>query len=87
MQKHSFELFPLFRTQKMVDSDLGNEENTPIVATTQKAPPKCAVWCTADDVALVSALTAKQAAGNQADNGWKPVVWTAAAVALRGSEL
>ncbi|KAH9980720.1 hypothetical protein BJV74DRAFT_728984, partial [Russula compacta] len=46
-----------------------------------------AVWCAADDAALVSALTAEQAAGNQADNGWKPVVWTAAAVALCGSEL
>ena len=51
-------------------------------------PPKKknAIWSTADDTTMVQVLTEQQAAGNQADNNWKSVVWNACAEALSGSE-
>jgi hypothetical protein len=47
---------------------------------------KKAVWKSADDKALVECLKQQQLEGNQSDNGFKPVAWTAAAFALKGSE-
>ena len=38
-------------------------------------PPKKARWSSADDNTLVQILIAQQAAGNQADGGWKAVVY------------
>jgi hypothetical protein len=52
----------------------------------QSKLPKKAKWSSADDNALLSVLKAQQAAGNQADNNWKKVVWVAAEQALAGSE-
>ena len=46
-----------------------------------------AIWTLQDDTDLVECLTEQQALGNQADNNWKAVVWTAAAEQLVGSEL
>ena len=46
-----------------------------------------AIWTLQDDTDLVECLTEQQALGNQADNNWKVVVWTAAAEQLMGSEL
>lgn len=51
-----------------------------------KGPPKKAKWSIADDNTLIETLKAQQAAGNQADNNWKKVVWVAAQEALVGSE-
>lgn len=48
--------------------------------------PKKARWSTVDDNTLVDVLNTQQAAGNQADNSWKKVVWIAAEQALAGSE-
>ena len=53
---------------------------------TKSASRKNAVWSLADDKLLVEVLTEQQAAGNQADNSWKGVVWVAAALKLQGSE-
>ena len=53
----------------------------------KSAPRKNAVWSLADDKTLIKVLTEQQAAGNQADNNWKGVVWVAAAQRLEGSEL
>ena len=58
-------------------------------AQTTKAPctpPKKAKWTSADDVTLIVTLQDEQAKGNQADNSWKAVVWTACEQALTGSE-
>ncbi|KAF9230821.1 hypothetical protein BU15DRAFT_8049, partial [Melanogaster broomeanus] len=41
-----------------------------------------AVWTDKDDETLVSVLRIQKDAGNQARNGWKPSVWTAAAAKL-----
>ena len=51
-----------------------------------KGPPKKAKWSTGDDNTLIEVLKAQQAAGNQADNNWKKVVWVAAEQSLAGSE-
>ena len=48
--------------------------------------PKKAVWTSSDDATLVQNLVEQQAAGNQADNNWKSVVWNACIQALAGSE-
>lgn len=52
-------------------------------APTPKRPH--AIWTSADDETLVGVLKAQRTAGNQADNGWKKVAWTAAAAALVGA--
>jgi hypothetical protein len=49
-------------------------------------PPKQMKWSAENSAELIRVLT-EQAAGNQADNAWKGCVWTAAELALRGSEL
>ncbi|KAF9233541.1 Myb/SANT-like DNA-binding domain-containing protein [Melanogaster broomeanus] len=41
-----------------------------------------AVWTDKDDETLVSVLRIQKDAGNQAGNGWKPSVWTAAVAKL-----
>jgi len=46
---------------------------------------KKAAWNDADDKTLMDVLTEQQAAGNQADNNWKGVVWVIAALKLKGS--
>jgi hypothetical protein len=75
---------------------LENKENIPLkpkkipVPKKEKrstAPPKKAKWSAADDATLIEALKQQARLGNQADNSWKQVVWTAAETALRGSEL
>ena len=48
--------------------------------------PKKAIWSHADDATLVRVLTAQAAAGNQADNNWKGMVWQACTTELAGSE-
>ena len=48
--------------------------------------PKRVVWKSTDDGVLVGVLTEQASAGNQSDNGWKSLVWTAASLALEGSE-
>jgi hypothetical protein len=53
---------------------------------TPKAP-KRVVWKSADDGVLVGVLTEQASTGHQSDNGWKSLVWTAASLALEGSEL
>jgi hypothetical protein len=50
-------------------------------------PPKQTKWSPENSAELIRVLTEQQAAGNQADNSWKGCVWTAAELALRGSEL
>ncbi|KAF9493225.1 hypothetical protein BDN71DRAFT_1376645, partial [Pleurotus eryngii] len=45
-----------------------------------------AIWTDANDKALLDCLLEQQAAGNQGDNGWKTLVWTAAEESLKGSE-
>lgn len=50
---------------------------------TEPAGKKKAVWSPEDDKALLYCLLEQQAAGNQGDNGWKKVVWTAAVEALK----
>ncbi|KAH7905762.1 hypothetical protein BJ138DRAFT_1227040 [Hygrophoropsis aurantiaca] len=55
-------------------------------SNTDKKTPRNAKWTTADDATLVATLREQQAAGNQADSGWKASVWVAAAQALAGSE-
>ena len=44
-------------------------------------------WKSSDDGVLVGVLTEQASAGHQSDNGWKALVWTAASLALQGSEL
>jgi hypothetical protein len=39
-------------------------------------------WSTQDDRILVETLLAQKAAGNQAQSGWKPTVWSAVAASL-----
>jgi len=70
--------------------DPGKENTTPSNYESAKPAPslrKNAVWSPADDKTLVDVLTEQQAAGNQADNNWKGVVWVAAALKLKGSEV
>ena len=43
-------------------------------------------WRKEGDHVLIDTLRIQQSKGNQADSGWKRVVWTACEVALRGSE-
>ena len=50
-------------------------------------PPKQTKWSPENSAELIRVLTEQQAAGNQADNAWKGCVWTAAEIALCGSEL
>jgi hypothetical protein len=81
------------RTKKTGNKEnSGSELNTPSGTaeqplTTDKKPPRNAKWTTADDATLVATLREQQAAGNQADSGWKACVWVAAAQALAGSEV
>jgi hypothetical protein len=49
--------------------------------------PKKAKWLSSDDATLIKTLQDEQEKGNQADNNWKKVVWTACEHALAGSEL
>jgi hypothetical protein len=42
-------------------------------------------WDANDDDILLRVLRAEKEKGNQADSGWKKVVWTAAAAALEAS--
>ena len=52
-----------------------------------KRAPKRVIWKSSDDGVLVGVLTEQASAGHQSDNGWKALVWTAASLALQGSEL
>jgi hypothetical protein len=52
----------------------------------QAASRKKASWKLADDETLLECLRQQQAAGHQSDTGFKPVAWTACALALKGSE-
>lgn len=47
---------------------------------------KKASWKLVDDETLLECLRQQQAAGHQSDTGFKPVAWTACALALKGSE-
>jgi len=76
----------------MSSNNSGNKENTPpnapsTTATLPAPPAKKAIWTARDDATLVQCLIEQQALGNQADNSWKKVTWTACAEALAGSEL
>jgi hypothetical protein len=55
-------------------------------ATPAPATRKKASWKPADDEILLECLRQQQAAGHQSDTGFKPVTWTACALALRDSE-
>jgi hypothetical protein len=69
---------------KKTQIDESDKENSS--RNTAKAP-KRAVWKSTDDGVLVAVLTEQASAGHQSDNGWKSLVWTAASLALEGSEL
>ena len=69
-----------FTHATMPSSTQSNKENPPV------SKGKKAIWTDADDKALLDCLLEQQAAGNQGDNGWKTLVWTAAEESLKGSE-
>ncbi|KAJ8693953.1 hypothetical protein PTI98_008890 [Pleurotus ostreatus] len=69
-----------FTHAPMPSSTQSNKENPPVLKG------KKAIWTDADDKALLDCLLEQQAAGNQGDNGWKTLVWTAAEESLKGSE-
>lgn len=73
---------------KLVPKESGKENLTlkGSASAAKSALRKNAIWNTADDKTLVDILTEQQAAGNQADNNWKGVVWVAAALKLKGSK-
>lgn len=48
---------------------------------------KNARWSKEDDRVFVDVLKDQQSKGNQADNGWKRIVWTACEQALRNGEI
>lgn len=47
-----------------------------------KTPKRCR-WSTDDDRVLVETLLTQKAAGNQAQSGWKSIVWSAVATELK----
>jgi hypothetical protein len=47
---------------------------------------KNAKWSREDDAVFIDLLTTHQSKGNQSDNGWKKIVWTACEEALRVGE-
>ena len=71
-------------TAKKTQIDESDKENGG-----KKTPraPKRVVWKSGDDGILIGVLMEQASAGNQSDNGWKSLVWTAASLALEGSEL
>ena len=73
---------------KLPPKESGKENIAPKepASAAKSAPRKNAIWSSADDKTLVEVLTELQAAGNQADNNWKGVVWVTAALKLKGSE-
>jgi hypothetical protein len=73
---------------KLPPKESGKENLAPkgSASAVKSAPRKNAIWSATDDKTLVDVLTEQQAAGNQADNNWKGVVWVAAALKLKGSE-
>jgi hypothetical protein len=46
-------------------------------------PPKRCRWSSQDDRILVETLLTQKAAGNQAQSGWKTIVWSAVAAELK----
>lgn len=56
-------------------------------AQAPKKPPKQAKWSSDDDAVFIEVLTEQATEGKTSDNGWKSSVWTAAMVALKGSEM
>jgi len=46
-----------------------------------------AVWKSQDSALLIDTLLKEREAGHQSDTGFKPVAWTACAIALKGSEV
>ena len=50
--------------------------------TLTKMPKRCR-WSAQDDRTLDETLLTQKAAGNQAQSGWKPVVWNAVAAELK----
>ena len=55
-------------------------------ATPAPASRKKASWKPVDDEILLECLRQQQAAGHQLDTGFKPVAWTACALALKDSD-
>jgi hypothetical protein len=56
------------------------------LSTPAPASRKKATWKPTDDQTLLECLRQQQAAGHQSDTGFKPVAWTACALALKDSE-
>jgi hypothetical protein len=46
-----------------------------------------AVWRSQDSTLLIDTLLKEREAGHQSDTGFKPVAWTACALALQGSDV
>ena len=53
----------------------------------KKEKRKKTKWSAAEDAELVSVLREQQKLGNQADSGWKPIVWTKVVEALMKNHL
>jgi hypothetical protein len=59
---------------------LDNTNVTQVAGTSRRRSGPKAVWTADDDKLIISTLRDEKDKGNQADSGWKKVVWVACAV-------
>jgi hypothetical protein len=70
-------------------TNTGNPDAEPAAQALRGKPSKStkAVWRSQDSALLIDTLLKECEAGHQSDTGFKPVTWTACALALQGSEV